>query len=65
MKVLAVQDKVAHLIVKNTQLLLPELIYQDPKDNWENEIIFLKYLLFLVFNLMWFKLTNILVSLIQ
>lgn len=35
MKVLAVQEKVAHLIVKNTQLLLSELIYQDPKDNWE------------------------------
>lgn len=32
MKVLAVQE-VTHLIVRNTQLLLPELIYQDPKDN--------------------------------
>lgn len=65
MKVLAVQEKVTHLIVKSTQLLLPELIYQDPKDNWEkNEIMFLKYL-FLAFNLMWFQLTNILVSLIQ
>lgn len=37
MKVLAVKEKITHLIVKNTQLLLPELIYQDPKDNWEKK----------------------------